>query len=194
MICMFPWRQSDSEVNISVLSSPAGHLPLLPPLPPWKPAKTPPSAHLTLITVRRPHHQEIIFHAKLTWPTHRDFPLTPRHSSSERRQKMRARRERGGEKEGGRGVRKKGGGLSAPQFLLYGPVQDEWVSNESKMNDSLGRWRRSADASWYAGTRGRRGGGGEDPGLPRSGDLLLPRARFPDMSAVKLSAPCEAQI
>lgn len=47
---------------------------------------------LSLALITRPgrlHHQEIIFHAKLTRPMHRDFPLTPRHSSSERRHKMR---------------------------------------------------------------------------------------------------------
>ena len=30
-----------------------------------------------------------------------------------------------------------GGGSAALEFLLYGRVKDEWVLNESKMNDSL---------------------------------------------------------
>lgn len=76
----------------------------------------------------RTHHQEIIFHAKLTRPTHRDFPLTPRHSSSEKGHKMREWRE---------GARERGGEDLPLEFLLYGRVKDEWVPNESKMNDSL---------------------------------------------------------
>ena len=35
------------------------------------------------------------------------------------------------------GVQAGGGGSAALEFLLYGRVKDEWVLNESKMNDSL---------------------------------------------------------
>lgn len=92
------------------------------------PAQNPPLSH-SHYPPCRPHRREIIFHAKLTRPMQRDFPLTPCHSSAEKRHKMRGWRE---SRQAGKGREGKGREGIHPFF-----IDQSRVSESSKLNDSL---------------------------------------------------------